>query len=288
MLPSIVDGATRILGIAGDPVAQVRSPRLWSALFRHNNINAICVPFHVQPPDFATFVDGLRTAHNVLGLFATIPHKLAAARHATTLTPRARKIGTANLLRPLPDGGWEGDMLDGVGFVSALQARGIRLEGLRALVVGAGGVGSAIAFALAEAGVASLGIADIDTDRAAALAKRLRDLAEVDAVVTEARGKGFDVLVNASPLGMHPDDPMPLDMSGVTSEAIVGDVVISDDMTPLLRAAHVRCCHVQHGSAMTDHQAAEMARFLGLEGGDWSPDAIRAVLGPHVPPQPPR
>lgn len=279
MLPKIVDGATRLLGIVGDPVAQVRSPPLWSALFRYNNINAICVPFHVHPPDFSRFVDGLRMAHNVLGLFVTIPHKLAAARYADALTPRARKVGTANLLRPLPDGGWEGDMLDGFGFVAALRAKDQRIEGRHAIVVGAGGVGSAIAFALAEAGVASVAIADIDTDRAEALSFRILRLASVKSVVSKAAAEGFDLIVNASPMGMREDDPSPVDLSGLAADAIVGDVVISRELTPLLRAARARGCHVQEGSEMTDHQGAAMAKFLGLETGDWSPAAIRAAMG---------
>jgi shikimate dehydrogenase len=280
VLPPIVDGATRLLGIAGDPVAQVRSPPLWSALFRYNKINAICVPFHVRPADFSPFADGLRAAENVLGLLVTIPHKLAAAGYATALTSRARKVGTANLLRPLPDGGWEGEMLDGLGFVLALRAEGQRIEGRRAIVVGAGGVGSAIAFALAEAGAASVAIADIDAGRAAALSRRLVDLAGLTSFVSPAQAEGFDLIVNASPMGMRADDPLPLDLGGLTAEAIVGDVVISGALTPVLRAARARGCHVQEGSAMTDHQVTAMAGFLGLETGDWSPEAIRAAMRP--------
>jgi shikimate dehydrogenase len=278
LLPRIVDGATRILGIVGDPVAQVRSPPLWSALFRYNRINAICVPFHVQPPEFADFIRGLRTAGNVLGLFVTIPHKVAAARNADGLTPRAKNVGAANLLRPLPDGGWEGDMIDGVGFVRALRADRQRVEGRKAIVVGAGGVGSAIAFALAEAGVASVAIADIDGDRAAALSRRIAELSGVPSSVSAATAEGFDLIVNASPMGMNAVDPLPVDLGGLTADAIVGDVVISRELTPILQKARARGCHVQPGAAMTDHQGAAMADFLGLRSGDWSVGAIRAAL----------
>jgi shikimate dehydrogenase len=278
VLPRIVDGATRILAIVGDPIAQVRSPPMWSALFRYNNLNAICVPFHVRPADLSTFADGLRAAANVLGLLVTIPHKLAAARHADALTPRAEKVGSANLLRPLANGGWEGEMLDGHGFVLALRADGQRIEGRRALVVGAGGVGSAIAFALAEAGAAHVAISDIDASRAATLARRIEDRASTPSSVVAARAEGLDLIVNASPLGMRADDPLPLDLSGLSVEAIVGDVVIGTELTPVLKAARARGCHVQPGAAMTDHQVAAQAVFLGLESGDWGPDAIRAAM----------
>jgi shikimate dehydrogenase len=170
-------------------------------------------------------------------------------------------------------------MLDGFGFVSALRADGQRIDGRHALVVGAGGVGSAIAFALAEAGAASVAVADIDTERAAALSLRLQQLAGVPSSVSEARSEGFDLIVNASPLGMRADDPLPLHLGGLTAEAIVADVVISREATPLLRAARALGCHVQGGAAMTDHQVAAMATFLGLETGDWGTEAIRAAMG---------
>ena len=146
------------------------------------------------------------------------------------------------------------------------------------IVVGAGGVGSAIAFALAEAGVASVAIADIDTDRAEALSFRVLQLAGVKSSVSQPRAEGFDLIVNASPMGMHAEDPLPLDLDGLTADSIVGDVVNSRELTPLLRAARARGCHVQEGSEMTDHQGVAMAEFLGLETGDWSPDAIRAAM----------
>jgi shikimate dehydrogenase len=277
VLPRIVDGTTRLLGIVGDPVAQVRSPMLWSALFRYNNINAICVPFHVHPADFTRFVSGLREVDNLLGLYVTIPHKQAAAEFADVLTPRADMAGTANVLRRLPGGGWVGDMLDGLGFVLALQANGQSVSGRRAIVVGSGGVGSAIAFALAVAGAASVAVADIDPDRAAALSRRIVARTGVKSWVSQAHATGFDLIVNASPMGMRPDDPLPLELGGLTAETIVGDVVVAAEPTPLLRAARACGCHAQEGSAMTDHQASAMAGFLGLETGDWSPEAIRAA-----------
>ena len=279
MLPPIVDGATRLLGIAGDPIAQVRSPPMWSALFRYNNMNAVCVPFHVRPPDLAGFLAGLRAAENVIGLLVTIPHKIAAAKLAGVLTDRARKVGTANILRPLPEGRWEADTLDGLGFVRALEADKQTIAGRRALVVGAGGVGSAIAFALAEAGASSVAISDIDAARAKALTQRIAVMTGVSSAVAPARAEGFDLIVNASPLGMRAEDPLPLDLTGLTPETIVGDVVIGRELTPILKAARDRGCHVQLGAAMTDNQVAAMADFLGLTSGDWSVAAIRAATG---------
>ena len=275
----MIEGGTRILGIVGDPVAQVRSPPLWGALFRYNNVNAVCVPFHVPPSGLAQFVAGFRAVENAIGLLVTVPHKIVAARLAGALTDRARKVGTANILRPLPDGRWEGDTLDGLGFVRALEAGGHRVSGRRALVVGAGGVGSAIAFALAEAGAARVALADIDAERARALSQRIMVLTGVASSVVPATGAGFDLIVNASPLGMRDGDAMPVDLTGVTAEAIVGDVVISRELTPVLKAAREIGCPVQPGAAMTDHQVAAMADFLELTAGEWGVAAVRAAMG---------
>ena len=274
-----VDGATKLIGIVGDPIAQVRSPAVWNALFRLNKVNAICVPMHVSPDALAPLLSGLRAVHNLIGMVVTIPHKAAAAKHAHLLTERAQKVGTANILRPMPDGRWEGDILDGLGFVRALAADGQSVEGRRALVVGAGGVGSAIAFALAEAGAAAVDVSDIDAARATALAQRISLLAGVRGDVVPATAAGYDLVVNGSPLGMKDGDPMPVDLTGLAASAIVGDVVIKAALTPVLAAAKALGCHVQAGAAMTDHQLAAMAAFLGFASGDWSPAAIARAMG---------
>ncbi|MFC7557306.1 shikimate dehydrogenase family protein [Pseudoroseomonas wenyumeiae] len=140
-----MDGQTRLLPIIGDPVKQVRAPLVWTGLFSANGVNAVCVPFHVPPSDLAGLVAAMRRVHNLIGLIVTVPHKPAAAILAGRLTPRAARIGVVNVLRPDPDGGWAGDMLDGEGFLRGLRRSGQRLEGRRALLLGAGGVGAAIA-----------------------------------------------------------------------------------------------------------------------------------------------
>lgn len=135
MTDRIVDGGTQVLAIVGDPVRQARAPRLWTALFRASGVNALCLPFHVAPAGLAAFVAGMRTVRNLAGLIVTVPHKPAAARLADRLTPRARRVGAANLLRADPEGGWTGDMQDGEGFTRGLLRAGQVLRGRRATTV---------------------------------------------------------------------------------------------------------------------------------------------------------
>lgn len=278
----IVDGATRVLGIVGDPIAQVRAPEVWSALFRANGVNALCIPFHVSPAQLPTFFAGLHTVQNLLGLIVTIPHKPAAARYAAHLTDRARKVGSANLLRREPDGSWTGDIVDGIGLVGGLLAAGQRVAGRRALVVGSGGVGRAIAFAIAEAGAASVHVYDVARDRAEDLAAGLAASGTPSGIAPPA-AKGFDLVINASPLGMRPNDPIPIDPAGLDRTTIAADVVVHPPMTPWLTAAAAHGCHVQPGTIMMDHQLVAMQAFFGFDSGDYTPAAVRRVLSEQMP-----
>lgn len=272
-MQKIVDGSTQMLGIVGDPIRQVRAPEIWSALFRANGFNAICVPFHVKPAELEAFLAGLRTVQNLMGLIVTIPHKPAAVHHVDALTDRAQRVQSVNLMRRDADGRWTGDIVDGVGFVKGLLSSGQRVEGRRALVVGSGGVGTAIAFAIAEAKAASVHVADIAADRANNLARRLEAAGTPSGTAT-ASAKGFDLVVNASPIGMKADDPLPIDCTDLASDALVGDVVVHPQITPLLAEARRRGCHVQSGTVMMDHQLTAMGEFLGFPDGDYSPEAV--------------
>jgi len=272
----IIDGATQLLGIVGDPIRQVRAPEVWSALFRANGFNAACVPLHVAPKDLAAFLTGLRTIQNVTGLIVTIPHKPAVVSLADTLTPRARLVQAVNVMRREADGSWTGDIFDGFGFVQGLLNAGQRVEGRRALVVGSGGVGTAIAFAIAEAKAASVHVADIAQDRAADLARRLK-AAGTPSGTSAAAAKGFDLVVNASPVGMKDSDAISVDPTDLAGDALAGDVVVHPQMTPWLLAAKERGCHVQPGTVMMENQLMAMRDFFRFPEGDYSPANVARV-----------
>jgi shikimate dehydrogenase len=269
----MVDGSTRLLGVVGDPIAQVRAPGVWSGLFRHNAVNAICVPMHVRPPSLATFFAGIRTLGNLQGLIVTIPHKPVILGLLDGLTTRAAQVGVVNAVAIDDEGRTLGETFDGVGFVAGLRAAGKDLSGARALVVGSGGVGASIAFAVAEAGARDVSISDVVNDRASALAARLQT-AGFRAKVGPPDPSGFDLVVNATPLGMRASDPLPFDCAQLDPAAIVVDVVISQELTPVLAAARDRGCFVQPGAVMTDYLISSMAEFFGFGAGDWSAEAI--------------
>ena len=276
MQPTI-DAHTRILPVIGDPIAQVRAPTIWNPLFQHNGINAVCVPMRVPPASLRWFWAGIRGLGNLVGLVVTIPHKPALLRFLDEPSPRARQGGAVNAVVIRPDGRAMGDIFDGIGFVEGLRAAGQRLDGRRALIVGSGGVGSAIAFSVAEAGAREVNVSDIDAARATALSSRLTTAGYVSTVASSELAR-YDLVVNATPLGMLANDPLPFDPARLDPAAIVADAVIGAGLTPVLLAARERGCFVQPGYIMTDQQIRLYARFFGFEGGDWSAETIARLL----------
>lgn len=259
-----LSGATRVHFIVGDPIAQVRSPKGVTAALREAGLDALVVPAHVAPEDLATFFAGITPMRNVDGVIITVPHKFSAAGFCTSLSDEAAFLGAANTLRRTADGGWHGGMFDGTGFVAALGDEGCDLRGKRALLVGAGGAGSAIGHALVMAGVASLDVRDNDAARTASLVDRLATLQRgtVRVAAADVAPESFDVIVNASPLGMRADDPLPVDVSRVPATTFVGDVVTKPPLTPFIEAARARGCRTVTGTQMFARVCDRMVAFL--------------------------
>ncbi|SCL14204.1 shikimate dehydrogenase [Micromonospora nigra] len=261
----VIGGATRVYVLLGDPIAQVRAPGLLNPVLARRGTDAVLVPMHVAPGDVAPVVDGLRRVVNVHGILVTVPHKATALTLADRVTARARLAGSVNALRREPDGSWSADTFDGVGFVRGLVAGGHRPHGLRTCVVGAGGAGSAIAVALLDAGVAGLCLVDTDAGRLDTLRRRLSDAypGRVDAA-TRPRLADVDLVVNATPLGLRPDDPLPFPVADLPAHAVVAEIIMSPAETPLLRAARQRQLAGHPGEPMLAQQIDSYLEFFGL------------------------
>jgi shikimate dehydrogenase len=243
-------GATRVIFIVGDPIAQVKSPHGVTESLRERRADAIVVPAHVKPADIGAFFALMQRLPNVDGIIVTVPHKFDAARLCEHVTPRARSIGAANVVRRAADHTWEADMCDGEGYVAGLRKAGCEPRGKHALLVGAGGAGSAIAHALIDAGVASLALHDADVARREALAVRLRHYGPLVPSVGSSDPTGFDLVINATPMGMQASDPLPVDTSKLAAAAFVGDVVTVPAVPPLIEAARARGCGTMTGAGM--------------------------------------
>jgi len=263
----VLSGETTVVPILGDPIAQVRSPDGVTRSLTARGANAVVVPMHVTAPDFDRFVGAIALAGNVGGLIVTVPHKFAASAHCTTATDRARRLGSVNVMRRNADGTWHGDQLDGLAFVRAAQAAGAELDGAATLQIGAGGAGSAIALGLLEAGVAELALHDADPARRDALLAKLTPRFGGRVVVGSADPSGRAVVVNATPMGMRAEDPLPVAADRLAPSMFVGDVVTRPEVTPLIAAARESGCRTVTGGGMFAAVAELVADFLVRDGG---------------------
>jgi len=257
-----LSGETRIHIIVGDPVAQTKSPAGLTRVFAERGLDAVCVAMQVRPSDLDAFMAAAKRVRNIDGIVVTVPHKFAALRHCERPSERARALGAVNAMRRERDGTgdaiWAGDMTDGIALVAALRAGGFAPQGRRALVVGAGGAGSAVVLALADAG-ARVAVHDTDAARRDDLRARLtsRDIA-----AGSADPAGFDLDVNATPLGMTAGDPLPVAAERLAPTAYAADLVTRPVVTPFLDAARRRGSPIVTGEDMFAPQAGILADFL--------------------------
>ncbi len=261
-MTELLSGATRVHFIVGDPIAQVKSPAGVTQALQSRGHNAICIPAHVPPADLAAWADGVSLAKNVDGIIVTVPHKFACFDLCATTSERAAFLKTVNTMRRNADGTWYGDMFDGLGFVSAMQDSGCQPGGKTALLVGAGGAGSAIAHALVMAGVSALAIYDEDTARRTTLVNRLAALGRCPVSHGTTDPSGFGIVVNATPVGMKEGDPYPLEAGQLTSAMFVGCVITQPAVTPLIAAARAKGCGTMTGADMFGKVRDLMVDFL--------------------------
>ena len=257
-------GKTRLYAILADPVAHVRAAEFYNPVFQARGIDAFLVPLHVLPEDSGRCGAAPEKLRNLRGLLLTIPHKEAMVRLCDELGANGRLVGAVNTVRFTADGRLIGDMFDGIGLVQGALANDIALKGRRVLLVGTGGAGRAIAFALAQEGVRSLTLANRTASRAEALAA---DLGRAFPAPGSSSGRptrgGHEVIINATSLGLHEADPLPVDPNLLTPAMDVIEIIAAVEVTPLRRAATDIGCRTMGGRAMVDHQIEAQLRFFG-------------------------
>lgn len=268
MMPHIT-GATRLYGLVGDPLITAKSPELLNRVFIERRENAACVPFVIKADDLPAFAAGARAMGNLSGMLVTMPHKQRMMAFVDELHPTALQVGAINVIRCSEDGRWVGAIFDGLGCVLGMKWEGHDPANRSVLLVGAGGAGRAIAFAVASAGARTLTISDVDTQRAEDLAKSVADATGCRTCAGASDPQGYEIIINATPMGMNPNDPFPVDPERLTAGSVVIDIINSPEPTPLCRAAKARGCRTQGGRPMHEGQAVHALRFLGF---DYQPD----------------
>lgn len=266
-----LNGSTRLYFIVGHPIKQVKSPEGVTLELVAKGFNAIVPPVDVEPAYFPSFIETSKNMLNADGLIITVPYKITAMQRCDRLTERAKFIGAVNTMRRC-DAGWEGDMLDGTGMVQAIKLKNIQLENKRAILAGAGGAGKAIAYELLLSGVNELAIFDVDTLRQKELVDHLNTLGKAKVIVHDNDPTGFDIVVNATPMGMNGDPSAAFQLGKLTSEMSVADVVTSPEKTPFITQALELGCTAVKGTDMFRQVRDLMVNFL-LEHQDKTDDA---------------
>ena len=272
----LINGHTEVIAHIGFPTHAFKAPMIYNPYFEQQGINALVVPMGCKAEDYPVFLRAIFKLSNVRGALITMPHKVSTLALLDEVLPAAAIAGACNAVRLGPQGQLQGDMFDGEGFVRGVLRKGVKLQGARVLVAGAGGVGSAIAASLAAAGVAAISLFDMNPAAAEALAGRLRAHYPALQVHTGSNDPaGHDLVVNATPMGMNEGDPLPMDVSRIAPGTFVGEVVMRTEMTAFLNAARVRGCPVQVGSDMLFEQIPAYLEYFNLPST--TPDALRAV-----------
>jgi shikimate dehydrogenase len=274
---TMIRGTTTLIAHIGYPTYSFKAPLIYNPYFEHAGIDAVVVPMGCEAPNFAALLRAVFTLTNIGGALITMPHKVAVVDLLDEVSPAVRVAGACNAVRRGKDGRLQGDMFDGEGFVRGLLRKGCKVEGARALVVGAGGVGSAIVASLAGAGVAALGLYDVRNESAIALGDRIARHYPGITVTTGSNDPAeFDIVVNATPMGMNTGDPLPMDVSRIDTSAFVGEVVMKQEMTAFLDAAKRRGCRYQVGTDMLFEQIPAYLEYFGF------PTTTADVLRQHA------
>ncbi|WP_238267807.1 shikimate dehydrogenase [Paraburkholderia terrae] len=272
----MISGKTTLVAHIGFPTESFKSPMIYNPWFEQKGIDAVVVPMGVKAEDYEQSFKSIFRFTNLRGALITMPHKVTTVGLVDEVTPAVRIAGACNAVLKRPDGTLLGDQFDGAGFVRGVLRKGRQLKGARVLISGSGGVGSAIAASLAAAGVGELALYDARNESAEGLGQRLREHYPALTVRTGSKDPdGYDVVVNATPLGMKEGDPLPFDVARISPKCFIGEVVMKSEYTPFLRAAREKGCEVQVGTDMLFEMIPAYLEFFGF--GTATPDELRSA-----------
>lgn len=279
-----IQADTEVFGVIGDPIGHSLSPLIHNVAFRHLKMNRVYLPFRIPREYLTNFLEDAAEL-GVKGLSVTIPHKESVLKTVTKVDGAVRGIGAVNTLLVESDGlaGFNTDYRAAMDSLAEALEQDPEspqyLQGKTALVLGAGGAAKAIAFGLVRRGGDVL-VASRTAPRAEALAKQVGCKA-ID--WTARHNYSVDVLVNCTPLGMHPNvDETPYDKHHLKPAMVVFDTVYNPESTLLIKDARNRSCTVVTGVDMFIRQAAiQFKLFTDTDAPkDLMRDVLKRAIGP--------
>lgn len=260
-----------MFAIVGDPIAQVRSPEMITWEFHRRGIDALLVPMNVPASSFDEVMPSLMRLANFEGFVLTIPFKTRGLKFVDRLGLQAQVLGGINQMVRRTDGGWSGDILDGMGCVAAFHQRGLPIAGQRLMLLGLGGAGGAIACAMAAEKPLAMRIHDLDPKRCEHIRTCIERISpSTQVIIGKPTLEDIDVLINATPVGMLSDPRMPIDVQVLPSHLVVFDAIVMPEQTPLLKLAQACGCTVVRGREMM------LGQIPKLVDGFLNPDDVGA------------
>jgi shikimate dehydrogenase len=275
-----ISPATRLVALLGDPVDHSLSPIFQNAAIAERRLDAVYLALRCDAGDFPGLLEGIARAGGAGNV--TVPHKELAARVVEEPTEAVTRTGACNTFW-LQDGQIRGDNTDVVGFSAAVrELLGHTPAGARALLIGAGGAARAAAYSLSIDGADAV----VVLNRSPTAARDLTDRFESNGTefsiadsIDSLRGEAFDLVVNATSLGIRAGDPQPLPVDPDMSIGAALDLVYRADLTPWVRVLRQRGVPATDGLGMLIHQGA--AAFSRWWGAPAPVDAMRAALPPR-------
>ena len=264
-MAQLISGYTTLIAHIGWPTGSFKAPMIFNPYFEKKGVDALVVPMGCKGEDYPRFFKSLFQLQNIIGALITMPHKVSTVAMLDEVSTAVQVCGACNAVRKEADGRLVGDMFDGEGFVRGLARKGRPVQGASALIIGSGGVGSAIAVAMADAGVGRLALYDTRPDATEQLSSRLQQFFPTLPInLGRNDPSGFEIVVNATPMGMEPGDPLPIDVGRISPDTMVGEVVMKQEVTPFVLAARERGCMTQIGTDMLFEQIPAYLEFLRL------------------------
>jgi shikimate dehydrogenase len=261
-----INGKTRLAGVIGDPITHTLSPAMHNAAFKALGINAVYLPLPCPKAGLKRLLHSLADL-GAVGVNVTIPHKQLALECMDSCSPEAERIGAVNTV-VFQGAKLVGHNTDGLGFLESLKQAKIKVRGQRAVLLGAGGAGRAVAVSLLQAGVAHLTVSEPFIQGRRKLQAYLKKLGytqvlgvEPNTAVLCQQSQIAHLVVNASPLGLKPTDPLPLPADWLSPQQSVMDLVYGHGPTAFIQAAQRRKARTVPGWHMLLYQGAESFRL---------------------------
>ena len=262
-------GSTKIYGCLADPIDHVKAPTIFTSIFKEKNIDAVMVPIHVDKDNLGNVIDSLKNIKNFKGMTVTIPHKTNVANLCDYLEQDAEFTQSVNWIKFDKDRKLIGNNFDGQGFVAGYLSQKFLIKNKKICIFGAGGAAVSIACSLAKQNIKSLKIINRNFDKANELMKKIKVI-DKDLLV-EVTGyrdinflQNYDIIINATSLGLNKDDQLPFDVSKTLPKTVIADIIMQPVETELLKQAKNLSRPVHYGKYMIESQIDLAGKFLDL------------------------